>query len=72
MSKKLELNIDNSQAKLLDSIDIVNDGKKETLGKLKEDKPTEYIPVKKDFVKVDRNIIDVVIPFLNQHASVQR
>tara|TARA_A100001515_G_scaffold145036_1_gene151462 strand:+ start:1903 stop:2943 length:1041 start_codon:yes stop_codon:yes gene_type:complete len=70
MSKKLELNIDNSQAKLLDSIDIVNDGKKETLGKLKEDKPTEYIPVKKDFVKVDRNIIDVVIPFLNQHASV--
>ena len=35
MSKKLELNIDQSQSKLLDDIDIVGDGKSDTLGKIK-------------------------------------
>ena len=33
-------------------------------------KSKKYEPVKRDFVKVDRKIIDVVIPFLNQHASI--
>jgi len=70
MSKKLELNIDQSQSKLLDNIDIVGDGKNDTLGKIKSEKPVKYEPIRRDFVKVDRNIIDIVVPFLNQHASV--
>ena len=70
MSKKLELKIDQSQSKLLDTLDIVGDGKKEQLGKLKDSAPVKYEPIRRDFVKVDRNIIDIVVPFLNQHASV--
>ena len=70
MSKKLELNIDQSQSKLLDKMNIADDGKGKTLGKLKDAEPVKYEPVKRDFVKVDRSIIDVVVPFLNQHASV--
>ena len=46
MSKKLELNIDQSQSKLLDDIDIVGDGKSDTLGKIKSEKPVKYEPIK--------------------------
>tara|TARA_Y100000004_G_C8947848_1_gene427119 strand:- start:331 stop:1377 length:1047 start_codon:yes stop_codon:yes gene_type:complete len=71
MSKKLTLDIDTSQQQITESIDFssVEVDKKQQIAKLKDETKAVYVPVRKDFVKVDRWVIDLVIPFLNSHTS---
>ena len=70
MSKKLKLIIDTSQQQISESIDFsATDNKKEKIAKIKSETKAVYVPVRKDFIKVDRWVIDLVIPFLNSHTS---
>jgi hypothetical protein len=72
MSKKLTLDdiqIDISQDALIKNIDIDKGEKKAEIGKIKDTKPIKYKPIRKDFIKVDRWVIDLVVPFLNSNSS---
>ena len=55
MSKKLKLIIDTSQQQISESIDFsATDNKKEKIAKIKNETKAVYVPVRKDFIKVDR------------------
>ena len=69
MSKKLTLDIDTSQSTLIENIDFSSAEKKQSIAKIKSKDKAEYVPVRKDFIKVDRWVIDLVVPFLNSHSS---
>tara|TARA_R110000744_G_scaffold173486_2_gene292236 strand:- start:6175 stop:7227 length:1053 start_codon:yes stop_codon:yes gene_type:complete len=72
MSKKLTLDdiqIDNSQDALIGNINIDNGDKKAEIGKMKDKEPIKYKPIRKDFIKVDRWVLDLVVPFLNSNSS---
>ena len=68
MPKELKIEISNSQSKLLDEVDFsaVNNA---VIPKVKDKKEPKYQPVTNDFLKVDRWIVDLVIPFLNSNCS---
>ncbi len=68
MAKELEIKISKAQDKLLESTDFL-DTKTTIIPKVKKKAPAKYVPVKKDFIKVDRWVIDLVIPFLNSNCS---
>ena len=68
MPEKLKITISDSQSKLLEKVDFsaVNNA---VIPKVKDKKEPKYQPVVKDFLKVDRWIVDLVIPFLNSNCS---
>ena len=69
MAKELDIQITNHQDELLDDIDFLSVSKKPIPKKVDKEEKVLYKPVKKDFVKVDRWVIDLVIPFLNSNCS---
>jgi len=70
MSKAIKIDITtNNQKDLLDDIDFLNVPKQKIAKKVNKEEIVKYKPVSKDFVKVDRWVLDLVIPFLNSNCS---
>ena len=71
MSKKndLEIKISEHQSDILDGFDLLSTETKVIPKVIPKEEKVAYKPVKRDFIKVDRWVIDLVLPFLNSKCS---
>ena len=71
MAKKndLEIKISEHQSDILEGFDLLSTETKVIPKVIPKEEKVVYKPVKRDYIKVDRWVIDLVLPFLNSKCS---
>ncbi len=67
--KELKIEISDHQSEILDGFDLLATDTTVIPKVIPKEERVAYKPVKRDFIKVDRWVIDLVMPFLNSKCS---